>query len=916
MDDEEDDMEDRADALSKREIAAMAGSKPVYKILNGFDNPDASYLDPMYMGPGGGENELLLPFRWWMMYDPTQKTYRKPSATNMAILKKYDNTTGRKYERYPCTTDTQCVQRFVFCNADALDKDMLRKLRTLALFFFYDPRKSSSSTFMVDLNMAIKQFWNTVEPLREDENRKKKIDEQTTILWRTQFVAEYQNKAQKNNQMSRSRNQYIVEYGDMASKVQKLFKPFDEAAGDLDTIIANSTASGVWQLAVGVICCIGCRFNEVFDPHVLFQEAEQIHREPDRWILQIGVSKDKESASMRFEVPEADFDEDDRSNKRSVEKPITFNMTTGKILSAIATVREYGKRYAAESSRTVGVEYDKIEKATFGGLFIQQVNRVVKAMFNVQAKAAKKKGAGGFGSHWCRALYANVAYATYKDAMPYFNQAAFIASVLAHSPDNLTTSINYSIINVRLPSGNDADPTNLLVLADVRARMLRLEQQLGVLLTADEVVAKKARGLAKIRIGRSKTFKMIPRLPKHGPIRGNNDRWNYVDAGIRLLQSHGLSTSRENLVRVGVSGGWVTAYRLQTEWPRLDIPKGNRDLAGRFVAQDDRIRSDEEARKQQDKAISSAVELGDLQDMQGDEDPLLRVKAAKQKYGVFDPAVLADTHMDEIVKLAAAYDKKLAKKGKMLELKKPSKPGASGKDEAVEVGDFEEVEFFPMSEEDSDEDMMAVDLEEEEEKGFEPDEVKEAPVEDDAAAKMPPPPPRPPAAAPSKKRKAPAPAKKKKVQWESFKRDKKGDIIPSSVKKQYDPKVPPKLDHLLADSADGKRKRQRVIEPAVKDDSTNKTKLKQRDRDRYSFDGFTSTKEQCEAEEGHKVEKERMFLVPSGDKTGKGKKSALKNPRDLCQESSLKTTNTEGNIPTVEEWKALVKKNQRGRRRR
>lgn len=838
----------------------------VAEILAGYDKPEAKWTDPMYVGDMSvGENRLLRPLRWWMLYDGRQKRTRQKSPTHMKLVEKWSNVQNDdEYANYTCMTDTECAKKMFIFNADVITKEMLEQLRVLVLFFFYDPRKSSSSTWMVDLNAKIEQFWLKVPVLRGNENRMQKINELTTVLYRTVFTADYQATQQSNNQMSRSRNQFIVDYADISFKVHKLFVPFHNTKGDLAKLLKYGKRA-VWELVVGIICCIGCRFNEVFDENVLFQEAEQSHREPNRWILQVGVSKDKNARKTGFTVPDI-ANAPTRDGKRSVEKPICFDMTTELIIRCIMLVRQHARNVMAE--RMPNSSYQAIGKKKFG-IFNPKVNTAVKLTFPVQAAVAKTKGAGRadkrgqFGSHWCRALYANVAYMTYKDAMPYLNQAAFIASVLAHSADNLTTSINYSIINVRVPTNQDADPSNVLVLAGVRSRMSLLEEKLEQLLR-DEKAAEKLRETVEIRNKDTNELMLLPRLPKHGRINGSSDRYNYVEEGILYLLRKGATASRNNLVKIGVSGGWVTAYRQQKKRRLIDLPDGVLAPPGVFEAQDDMVRPAKVYEKEERERIDGLLALGDAQS------GIQESKAALFKFGDANPDKVRGLSMDEIVEASKKQDEKAKKEGLVMQwvpdktnafrgrvvyIPEGSK-AASSSSSSASSSDVPEIKMEPAEELDKD----GPEKEAEKGPGFFDQLVKEK--------EMP---------------KPPAPPKKGYTMI--YKRDHEGKKTQFEEVKLRD-QAPSKLSSLL--KSDGKGgKLQRVIEPTG-DKSAAKMA---RQRDRYRFDGWTATETECREKENKEVTQEMLIREKKAD----GKWSAgIK--RKLCQPEGMAAEDEDGFI--------------------
>jgi hypothetical protein len=152
------------------------------------------------------------------------------------------------------------------------------------------------------------------------------------------------------------------------------------------------------------------------------------------WVRQVGVLKDRNQV-FRV-IPNLDGQEGDEKTEllvgRSVEKPIAFGLDMKWVKTTIAKIR------AAHMYREVGFDREVIGLKHGPGLV-----KEVKLKFPGQVAQNER-----LGTHFLRALYANVAYHFFRDEIG-SSLTSFISDVLAHDSRSLTTALSYQTLHIQ-----------------------------------------------------------------------------------------------------------------------------------------------------------------------------------------------------------------------------------------------------------------------------------------------------------------------------------------------------------------------------------------------------------------------------------------------------------------------------------
>jgi hypothetical protein len=195
------------------------------------------------------------------------------------------------------------------------------------------------------------------------------------------------------------------------------------------------------QLHLAVMAATGARKTAILDPRIEFLEVLQPRPNKELWIRQVGVLKDKSQKFKKEQGGEDDIENDgELVEGRIVEKPLAFGLTLSFVTKAIARIRN-GHSVGGMNRQAMGNKY--------GPALVAEV----KSKFTTIAKYNKR-----LGTHFLRALYANVSYQFFKDALS-MSLTAFISTVLAHNSNSLSTALSYQSILIRwnLPDDLSAD---------------------------------------------------------------------------------------------------------------------------------------------------------------------------------------------------------------------------------------------------------------------------------------------------------------------------------------------------------------------------------------------------------------------------------------------------------------------------
>lgn len=292
-------------------------------------------------------------------------------------------------------------------------------------------------------------------------------------------------------------------------------------------IVQKWIISDIWQeRLLGIIATTGARKTAILDHRIKFVEADT--HDKNTWVKQLGVLKDRSAVETdtRY-IP-----------GKCPEKPLAFGVSFQTVRDAVSFVREHAG----------GVD---LKRKEVGAKYSKKLVKIVKKAFPGQAKISKR-----LGTHFLRALYANVAYHFFAEVVG-CSLTSFIATVLGHDPNSLTTALSYQSLKISfgLPVGIDADPKKNL--AEVRL----LLNQLGARM---ELVESKLQNTPRAPLldevqytrpdGSSFKLKKLTRLGRKMTEAEEDER---VLGTTKLLVDNGVRATQQNIIRRGIGSALI-----------------------------------------------------------------------------------------------------------------------------------------------------------------------------------------------------------------------------------------------------------------------------------------------------------------------------------------------------------------------
>jgi hypothetical protein len=378
---------------------------------------------------------------------PEGRSRRLDSDTLWDALEKHfplDGSDRAKLKRQGCRTDLSCLRKVVIENLDVLDEEMLKNVQLIAAAAHLPPYNSLKDWFTPVIKAAKSHY------RRGDKHP------------HTQLIAKYMRSPERNHLIQRrDADQGVVQRNRKGLNVN-----YPQALRTVEGWISSDD----WrELFLAVMASCGPRKTAILDRRIIFVEAEQHGHDKRFWVQQVGVLKD----------PEQTFDEEDDAvavlvSGKTVEKPLAFGLTFAQIDRAIKKVR-------------AAVDTEGLNRKQMGAKYGPELVAMVKEAFPGPAAQNPR-----LGTHFLRALYGNVAYRFFKDAIGN-SLTAFLSDVLAHNPGSLNTAISYQTINIQWGMVEDVDADTKMVATENREAIASLREQVGPRMPPTVVMASSSR---------------------------------------------------------------------------------------------------------------------------------------------------------------------------------------------------------------------------------------------------------------------------------------------------------------------------------------------------------------------------------------------------------------------------------------
>ena len=491
-------------------------------------------------------------------------------------------------ERYPAVGDVAKMIKFVIFNLDGfihIDKKTktvdqaatyhaITLLRNLLLFYVFCPFKSSASDHFKEIKSRVDQFYmqlpddyagpgpGIVNPMAPYEAN--------SWMWkswlcRTPATKQVQQRMLTIRSVLKGKqHSYHVVYRDAKKMVMACDQPE-----------ADDGQRDMYSMVLFVQSCTGMRMNEVFRPWIEMMPATDMDMEfmPQNWMVQRGTSKQSDARLIKFSGQKESFQ---GLLKREVKKPIAFGYSYDYVKARLDIVRELAAQ--RWSDKYPDTKYQDATAKQLGQMFNGIVNTRMRKMFAPLWAFARRHNMP-FGSHVCRALYANIAWEEWSRSLPHTSKPGFMADVLLHDPGNLNTTTRYATVNVsmELPATLDVDAKasmenlqNFVIIANdnmqgVMQKMAQIEDgSLPVVCKPNKSKGKPADvtlqnvGGEYIVLQRIKHVRVTKAMTDAEKLAS---RMEHVQYGLNLLQRNNINPTVSNLSKLGVSAGFVFEFR-------------------------------------------------------------------------------------------------------------------------------------------------------------------------------------------------------------------------------------------------------------------------------------------------------------------------------------------------------------------
>lgn len=425
-----------------------------------------------------------------------------------------EGSSGTKLKEQGCTTDLKCLRDEAIRQLEVFDEDMLKALRRIVTAMNLPPYNSLKDWFTPVTKAAAKK-WGDDHPKTKLFRKHMKSPEGQKIIRVNEANA---------GLYKRNANGLHVSYSDALGVVQNWI-------GSID-----------WEdRLLAVMAAIGPRKTAILDPRIKFIEAEQ--HDKRFWIKQIGVLKDKSAVNADTAVDDEDAE---YIPGKKPEKPIVFGLTFKQVTDAIKYIRSK-------------VDVKGLTRKEIGRKYGPDLVARVKLAFPGPAHQNSR-----LGTHFLRALYANVAHHFFSDTLGN-SLTAFIANVLAHNSNSLATALAYQTLKMQwgLPPFVKADADKII--GELRVGMALLTEQVAELKRRLDATGsyeeQERRDVAKY-LKPDGTFLELPLFARIGgrkmTIAEEDER---VLGTARLLEDAGVKASRDNIAKRGIGGTTISKVR-------------------------------------------------------------------------------------------------------------------------------------------------------------------------------------------------------------------------------------------------------------------------------------------------------------------------------------------------------------------
>lgn len=352
-----------------------------------------------------------------------------------------------------CTTDLSCLTRHLKVSARDLNFWDEPHLELLQLLFMARAGVNSANTAAQSLS-GIKTYWVSWLPSTTATKRytpKKEVVEYVALLEKWMKLEAVSKRGLQAKQRRR------VAYNNAHPTPISMTKITSLAHKWWNKEESSRDYWRWWLLAINV--AIGARFTALLDRRINFaappdewqQKKRAVHKDDpnspffnrdfNEWIYQDGVLKDRRSKKRGIPGGDDDAPRDQLElDKKDVVKPILFGFKVDDVVKRINIIRDILDR---RKTKLIDMSRKQISNN-----YIQwQLDRIKDELPGI-AKIKKKRGTG-FGTHFLRAIYANLSYIQFGEPSPWhMGLASWIRLVLGHNTDDLTTSLSYQSIRI------------------------------------------------------------------------------------------------------------------------------------------------------------------------------------------------------------------------------------------------------------------------------------------------------------------------------------------------------------------------------------------------------------------------------------------------------------------------------------
>lgn len=409
-------------------------------------------------------------------------------------------------------SDTRLLRDFVLAHIAELTPGLVSRLSSWIWGYCFDPKSMSASQYMVHIRDVIRVG------IKDAVLRQELLDQTSTPA----ALVALERKIRSRRRTARQRAQFKLTYKQVRAGydfAMQIYDPFRE-----------------W---IALVLVSGMRSNELlFSQFELPLPGDLVIGTRVAWdgldiVKQVGISKDRGDDHVA-----------------QVVKPLLLGVNVNDFIARVERLRHY-----LDPTRTM-------TPLLMNQRYASRLADAATVMFPAAAVHAYNNG-WSFGSHFARALYANLVWDLYSAKFPDMSRNYMLGHLLGHNPNDQATSVQYSVVRLTgsiadMADKNEAQPVDNTSGIDNEEHQ-RLIDTLRTKRPKHSSISSTA--LFTLKDGQEVT---LPRLPRRKKLTREQHQDRIRDV-IGVLVRNGVKVTGKNIKAMGIGASTYKNYRLSDE---------------------------------------------------------------------------------------------------------------------------------------------------------------------------------------------------------------------------------------------------------------------------------------------------------------------------------------------------------------